>query len=107
MINPQVARSLAGAAPRRDRILWGGYDAVYFNGGRIHEEQAQRPRTFAMLAEHFFATFPQLGGSSTRAPGSARSSAPPTAGGWLTRLGTRGRGFGARGHGYHEYPRSI
>jgi hypothetical protein len=43
---------------RDDRILWGGYDAVYFNGGRIHEEQAQRPRTFAMLAEHFFATFP-------------------------------------------------
>ena len=45
---------------RDDRILWGGYNAVYFNGGRIHEEQAQRPRTFAMLAEHFFATFPQL-----------------------------------------------
>jgi glycine/D-amino acid oxidase-like deaminating enzyme len=49
---------------RDDRILWGGYDAVYFNGGRIHEEQAQRPRTFAMLAEHFFATFPQLAGVS-------------------------------------------
>lgn len=49
---------------RDDRILWGGYDAVYFNGGRIHEEQAQRPRTFAMLAEHFFATFPQLEGVS-------------------------------------------
>ena len=49
---------------RDDRILWGGYDAVYFNGGRIHEEQAQRPRTFAMLAEHFLATFPQLEGVS-------------------------------------------
>jgi glycine/D-amino acid oxidase-like deaminating enzyme len=49
---------------RDDRILWGGYDAVYFNGGRIHEEQAQRPRTFAMLAEHFFAMFPQLEGVS-------------------------------------------
>jgi len=49
---------------RDDRILWGGYDAVYFNGGRIHEEQAQRPRTFATLAEHFFATFPQLEGVS-------------------------------------------
>jgi glycine/D-amino acid oxidase-like deaminating enzyme len=45
---------------RDDRILWGGYDAVYYNGGRIHEEQAQRPQTFAKLAEHFFATFPQL-----------------------------------------------
>ena len=49
---------------RDDRILWGGYDAVYYNGGRIHEEQAQRPRTFATLAEHFFATFPQLEGVS-------------------------------------------
>jgi len=47
---------------RDDRILWGGYDAVYYNGGRIHEEQAQRPQTFAMLAEHFFTTFPQLAG---------------------------------------------
>jgi glycine/D-amino acid oxidase-like deaminating enzyme len=45
---------------RDNRILWGGYDAVYYNGGQIHEEQAQRPRTFAKLAEHFFATFPQL-----------------------------------------------
>jgi len=45
---------------RDDRILWGGYDAVYYNGGRIRAEQAQRPRTFAKLAEHFFATFPQL-----------------------------------------------
>ena len=24
---------------RDDRILWGGYDAVYSDGGRIHEEQ--------------------------------------------------------------------
>ena len=45
---------------RDDRILWGGYDAVYYNGGRIHEEQGQRPRTFAKLASHFFDTFPQL-----------------------------------------------
>jgi len=45
---------------RDDRLLWGGYDAVYYNGGRIRAEQAQRPRTFAKLAEHFSATFPQL-----------------------------------------------
>ena len=42
----------------------GGAIAVYFNGGRIHEEQAQRPRTSAMLAEHFFAAFPQVEGVS-------------------------------------------
>jgi len=45
---------------RDNRILWGGYDAVYYNGGRIRDEQAQRPATFVKLAEHFFATFPQL-----------------------------------------------
>jgi glycine/D-amino acid oxidase-like deaminating enzyme len=49
---------------RDNRILWGGYDAVYYNGGRIHDEQDWRPATFAKLAEHFFATFPQLEGIS-------------------------------------------
>ena len=49
---------------RDDRILWGGYDAVYYNGGRIHDEQDWRPATFGTLAEHFFATFPQLAGVS-------------------------------------------
>jgi glycine/D-amino acid oxidase-like deaminating enzyme len=47
---------------RDNRILWGGYDAVYYNGGRMHDEQASRPETFARLAAHFFATFPQLEG---------------------------------------------
>ncbi len=49
---------------RDNRILWGGYDAVYYNGGRIHDEQDQRPATFAKLADHFFVTFPQLEGIS-------------------------------------------
>jgi glycine/D-amino acid oxidase-like deaminating enzyme len=49
---------------RDNRILWGGYDAVYYNGGRIHDEQDWRPATFAKLAGHFFATFPQLEGVS-------------------------------------------
>jgi glycine/D-amino acid oxidase-like deaminating enzyme len=49
---------------RDNRILWGGYDAVYYNGGRIHDEQASRPETFARLAAHFLATFPQLEGVS-------------------------------------------
>ncbi len=44
-----------------DRILWGGYDAVYYNGGRIRAAQDQRPRTSARLARHFLDTFPQLG----------------------------------------------
>jgi glycine/D-amino acid oxidase-like deaminating enzyme len=45
-----------------DRILWGGYDAVYDFGGRVAPERDQRPATFARLAEHFFTTFPQLEG---------------------------------------------
>ncbi|WP_184713512.1 NAD(P)/FAD-dependent oxidoreductase [Streptosporangium saharense] len=45
-----------------NRILWGGYDAVYYNGGRIRPEYEQRDETFVKLAEHFFTTFPQLSG---------------------------------------------
>jgi glycine/D-amino acid oxidase-like deaminating enzyme len=43
-----------------NRILWGGYDAVYYNGGRITAARDQRPETFALLADQFFTTFPQL-----------------------------------------------
>jgi glycine/D-amino acid oxidase-like deaminating enzyme len=49
---------------RDNRVLWGGYDAVYYNGGRVREEHAVRPATFARLAAQFFATFPQLEGVS-------------------------------------------
>ncbi|MBM2619760.1 FAD-dependent oxidoreductase [Actinoplanes sp. LDG1-06] len=45
-----------------NRILWGGYDAVYYNGGRIDPAQDQREATFELLADHFFQTFPQLEG---------------------------------------------
>ena len=34
-----------------DRILWGGYDAVYDFGGRVTPERDQRPATFELLAE--------------------------------------------------------
>jgi glycine/D-amino acid oxidase-like deaminating enzyme len=43
-----------------NRILWGGYDAVYFAGGGVSRGHDQRAATFRPLAEHFFATFPQL-----------------------------------------------
>ncbi|SDG58712.1 Glycine/D-amino acid oxidase [Sinosporangium album] len=43
-----------------NRILWGGYDAVYYNGGAIRREYDQRDETFTTLSEHFFSTFPQL-----------------------------------------------
>jgi len=47
-----------------NRILFGGYDAIYHYGGRIRKEYEDRPETFAKLASHFFTTFPQLEGLS-------------------------------------------
>jgi glycine/D-amino acid oxidase-like deaminating enzyme len=44
-----------------DRILWGGYDAIYYRDG-IAAEHDQREATFAVLAGHFARTFPQLDG---------------------------------------------
>ncbi|GAA1014518.1 oxidoreductase [Acrocarpospora pleiomorpha] len=41
-------------------ILWGGYDAIYYNGGRVKIGYDQRDATFLTLAEHFYETFPQL-----------------------------------------------
>jgi glycine/D-amino acid oxidase-like deaminating enzyme len=45
-----------------DRILWGGYDAIYHFGRGQRAAYDQRPATFARLADHFFTTFPQLEG---------------------------------------------
>ncbi len=45
-----------------DRILFGGYDAVYHYGGRVRSAYEDRPATFQRLASHFFTTFPQLEG---------------------------------------------
>ena len=45
-----------------NRIIWGGYDAVYFFGSKHAGELDQRPETFMKLSEHFFTTFPQLEG---------------------------------------------
>jgi glycine/D-amino acid oxidase-like deaminating enzyme len=45
-----------------DRILWGGYDAIYHFGRGLRANHDQRPATFALLADQFFTTFPQLEG---------------------------------------------
>jgi glycine/D-amino acid oxidase-like deaminating enzyme len=45
-----------------NRILWGGYDAIYYRGGDISDARSQRMQTFDLLAHHFFTTFPQLEG---------------------------------------------
>jgi glycine/D-amino acid oxidase-like deaminating enzyme len=51
-----------------NRILWGGYDAVYFAGGRIRREYEDRLETHRKLASHFFTTFPQLAGDADTPP---------------------------------------
>jgi glycine/D-amino acid oxidase-like deaminating enzyme len=43
-----------------NRILWGGYDAVYYFRGKVRTELESRPETWAKLSRHFFDTFPQL-----------------------------------------------
>ena len=45
-----------------DRILWGGYDAVYYFGNRTDSGREQRDRSHELLAAQFFQTFPQLTG---------------------------------------------
>lgn len=43
-----------------NRIVWGGYDAVYHFGRRVNASYEDRPATYRRLAAHFFITFPQL-----------------------------------------------
>lgn len=45
-----------------NRILWGGYDAIYHWRNGIAPEFDQRSQTFDLLAAQFFSTFPQLEG---------------------------------------------
>jgi glycine/D-amino acid oxidase-like deaminating enzyme len=45
-----------------NRILWGGYDAIYYFGGDVGAHRDERAASFATLASHFFETFPQLEG---------------------------------------------
>lgn len=49
--------------PTRDgRILWGGYDAVHEFASAVHHRRDHREASLLRLAQHFFATFPQLRG---------------------------------------------
>ncbi len=43
-----------------NRILWGGYDAIYHYGSRRDEALTHRPQSFLRLARQFQATFPAL-----------------------------------------------
>jgi glycine/D-amino acid oxidase-like deaminating enzyme len=43
-----------------DRILWGGYDAIYYSGGRVGPRYDDRDATYVALQRNFTAMFPQL-----------------------------------------------
>lgn len=45
-----------------ERVLWGGYDAVYRHGSPVGPQLDSHEPTFATLSQHFFTTFPQLDG---------------------------------------------
>jgi glycine/D-amino acid oxidase-like deaminating enzyme len=45
-----------------DRMLWGGFDAVYRRGGPVGPELDDHDATFGRLAQNFRVTFPQLEG---------------------------------------------
>jgi glycine/D-amino acid oxidase-like deaminating enzyme len=45
-----------------DRILWGGFDAVYRRGGPVGPELDDHDATFGRLVQNFRVTFPQLEG---------------------------------------------
>ncbi|GAA4178996.1 FAD-dependent oxidoreductase [Gryllotalpicola koreensis] len=45
-----------------NRVLFGGYDAVYHFGREVRASYEDRTETFRTLASHFFTTFPQLEG---------------------------------------------
>jgi glycine/D-amino acid oxidase-like deaminating enzyme len=45
-----------------NRILWGGFDAVYRFGGPVADRLDDDQEAFAGLAQRFFTTFPQLEG---------------------------------------------
>lgn len=45
-----------------DRVLWGGYDAVYHYASKISPKLEQHDKTHLLLAQQFLETFPQLEG---------------------------------------------
>jgi glycine/D-amino acid oxidase-like deaminating enzyme len=45
-----------------DRILWGGYDAIYHRGNNTNPALEQRDSSHRLLAAQFLTTFPQLEG---------------------------------------------
>ena len=51
-----------------DRILWGGYDAIYYFGNRTDAAREQRDASHALLARQFFADLPPARGAALHPP---------------------------------------
>lgn len=45
-----------------NRVVFGGYDAIYHAGRKVRKAYEDRPESYEKLASHFFTTFPQLAG---------------------------------------------
>ncbi|WP_226552432.1 NAD(P)/FAD-dependent oxidoreductase [Celeribacter naphthalenivorans] len=43
-----------------NRILWGGYDAIYYAGSKRNDGLLDRYESYAQLEQNFLATFPEL-----------------------------------------------
>ncbi len=72
------------------RILWGGYDAIHHWRGRVDADFDVNQVSWARLAEHFTATFPQLEGLRfTHAWGGAIDTCTRFAPFWGTTMGGR------------------
>ncbi len=54
----RLIREEGGGA--RNRILWGGYDAIYYYGNGVGPQFDDRQQTYALLEAHFRRMFPQL-----------------------------------------------
>jgi glycine/D-amino acid oxidase-like deaminating enzyme len=86
-----------------NRILWGGYDAIYYFGRKIKPSTISAPPRSSASPGTSSQPFPSLkasasatggAGLSTRARGFAPSTAPPSPGVPPTRPGTPGQGVG-------------
>ena len=89
-----------------DRLLFGGYDALYFWGGKTDRRLEQHPETFRVLAEHLVDTFPQLAETRiSHAWGGAIDTCSRFSAFWGQALGGPGRRTSSGSPGWGSAPR--
>jgi glycine/D-amino acid oxidase-like deaminating enzyme len=89
------------------RILWGGYDALYYFGSDLSARRVRRADTERMLAAHLLETFPQLAGIRfSHAWAGAIDTCTRFSAFWLTALGGKAvavQGFTGLGVGASRF----